>query len=179
MPFCPASQAVLDRCDELAFDLFIAWHGLATVFYITAKKQDEAYATTMIRSLLSWATVSTVGHDEARDALSFGSATTKTLCKPPQQRLLRPRGSSHATRSDSLEVPCRSSVLTIFSRSLERQQTPRPSSHAERDRHASLLQLRPSQARSLAFPCPVLTTHPQHTAAPVRCRDAASSKSGR
>ncbi len=72
MPFYPESRAVLDRCDELDFDLYIAWHGLATVFYITAKKQSESYATEMIRNLLSWATVSTVGQDEAAEALLYG-----------------------------------------------------------------------------------------------------------
>jgi predicted nucleic acid-binding protein len=74
MPFYPESQAVLDRCDELGVDLFVAWHGLATVFYITAKKKGEPYATGMIRNLLSWATVSTVGQPEVAEALGYGIA---------------------------------------------------------------------------------------------------------
>ncbi len=72
MPFYPESQAVLDRCDELGVELFVAWHGLATVFYITAKKKGEAYANSMIRNLFTWATVSTVGQDEAAEALGYG-----------------------------------------------------------------------------------------------------------
>jgi len=114
MPFYSSSQSVLDRCDELGFDLFVAWHGLATAFYITAKKQGEPYATGMIRNLLSWATVSTVGHDEAKDALLYGIGDLKMLCKPPQPRLVRPHGWSPATRSDSPEVLCRASVQMIF-----------------------------------------------------------------
>jgi hypothetical protein len=31
-PFCVASQDVLDRCDTLASEVFIAWHGLATAY---------------------------------------------------------------------------------------------------------------------------------------------------
>lgn len=50
----------------------MAWHGLATVFYITAKKRGELYATQMMRDLLAWATVATVGQDEALDALDYG-----------------------------------------------------------------------------------------------------------
>ena len=52
----------------------MAWHGIATVFYITAKKRDEAYALEMIRDLLTWATVATVGQDEALEALGYGIA---------------------------------------------------------------------------------------------------------
>ena len=74
MPHYAVSLAVLERGDDLDFELFIAWHGLATVFYITAGKQSEADATNMIRNLLSWATVSTVGHDEAQQALGYGIA---------------------------------------------------------------------------------------------------------
>ena len=51
MPHYTASFAVLERCDELGHELFIAWHGLATVFYITARKQGETVALKMIRQL--------------------------------------------------------------------------------------------------------------------------------
>lgn len=50
----------------------MAWHGLATVFYITAKKRGESYAQQMIRDLLTWATVATVGQNEAQEALVYG-----------------------------------------------------------------------------------------------------------
>ena len=72
LPFYTASQAALDECDRRGFEIFVAWHGLATVFYITAKKRGEAYALEMIRDLLTWATVATVGQDEAPEALGYG-----------------------------------------------------------------------------------------------------------
>jgi predicted nucleic acid-binding protein len=50
----------------------VAWHGLATVFYITAKKRGQLYAMQMMRDLLAWATVATVGQNEALDALGYG-----------------------------------------------------------------------------------------------------------
>lgn len=71
-PFYTASQAVLDECDQRGFEIFVAWHGIATVFYITARKRGEVYALEMIRDLLTWATVATVGQDEAREALGYG-----------------------------------------------------------------------------------------------------------
>lgn len=72
LPFYAASQAVLDECDQRGFEVFVAWHGIATVFYITARKCGEVYALEMIRDLLTWATVATVGQDEARAALGYG-----------------------------------------------------------------------------------------------------------
>ncbi|TDU81175.1 putative nucleic acid-binding protein [Prosthecobacter fusiformis] len=72
MPHYTASQTVLDECDQRGFEIFVAWHGLATVFYITAKKRGEPYALQMIRDLLTWATVATVGQDEAQEALGYG-----------------------------------------------------------------------------------------------------------
>ncbi len=74
MPFYSDSRAVLDECDRRGFDISVAWHGLATVFYITARKQGEPYAMQMIKDLLSWATVATAGQTEAIDALGYGIA---------------------------------------------------------------------------------------------------------
>ncbi len=74
MPHYTASQALLDECDQRGDEIFVAWHGLATVFYITAKKRGEPYAMQMIRDLLNWATVATVGQDEAQEALGYGIA---------------------------------------------------------------------------------------------------------
>ena len=37
-PFFAASQQVLERCDLLGFDLSVASHGLATIFYLTERK---------------------------------------------------------------------------------------------------------------------------------------------
>jgi len=79
MPHYTASQAILDECDKRGFEIFVAWHGLATVFYITAKKRGEPYALQMICDLLTWATVATVGQHEARKLLAMASQITKTL----------------------------------------------------------------------------------------------------
>ncbi|OYW74907.1 MAG: hypothetical protein B7Z37_15745 [Verrucomicrobia bacterium 12-59-8] len=74
MPFYTASQAVLNECDQRGFEISVAWHGLATLFYITAKRRGQAFAMQMMRDLLNWATVATVGQNEAQAALAYGIA---------------------------------------------------------------------------------------------------------
>lgn len=67
------SQAVLDRCDELAAETFIAWHGLATAYYVLKRGRTTAEALAEIDNILSWADVAPVNQltpYQAR-ALSF------------------------------------------------------------------------------------------------------------
>jgi predicted nucleic acid-binding protein len=71
-PFFAASAAVLERCDLLGIDLFLAAHGLATVFYVTKRKSGNATALASIHQILSFAEVAPLGDAEARSALGYG-----------------------------------------------------------------------------------------------------------
>lgn len=71
-PHAPPSQAMLDRCDSLGFDLLVAAHGLATLFYITRRKAGSATAMQVIHQILAWAEVAPLGDVEARRALGYG-----------------------------------------------------------------------------------------------------------
>lgn len=122
MPHYTASLAVLERGDDLNFELFVAWHGLATVFYITARKQGEAEATNMIRNLLTCATVSTVGHDEVKQALGYGITDYEDALQAAAANACAPHGLSLAMPLDSPEVRCRSSALTISCADLQHPQ---------------------------------------------------------
>ncbi|MBL9172625.1 MAG: PIN domain-containing protein [Verrucomicrobiales bacterium] len=73
-PLDTASQQVLERCDALDFDLGVAGHGLATVFYLTGRTAGRASALAVVHQLLSWADVAPLGDAEARAALGFGIA---------------------------------------------------------------------------------------------------------
>ena len=73
-PFFAASQQTLERCDALGFDLSVASHGLATLFYITERKAGNAAALAVIHQILSWAEVAPLGDPEARSALGYGIA---------------------------------------------------------------------------------------------------------
>ncbi len=73
-PFVAASQQVLDRCDLLGFDLSVAIHGLATIFYLTERKAGNQTALAMVHQILGWAEVAPLGDAEARAALGYGIA---------------------------------------------------------------------------------------------------------
>jgi predicted nucleic acid-binding protein len=73
-PFFVASRQVLERCDVHGFDLFLASHGLATIFYLTERKAGNAAALTVIHQILGFAEVAPLGDAEARSALGFGIA---------------------------------------------------------------------------------------------------------
>ena len=74
VPFVTASQLVLDRCDLLGFDLSVAIHGLATIFYLTERKAGNETAFAVVHQILGWAEVAPLGDAEARAALGYGIA---------------------------------------------------------------------------------------------------------
>ncbi len=69
-----ASQHMLERCDAHSFELFVAPHGVATVFYIVRRKIGGPDARRLIHDLLGWATVAPCGDAECRRALALGIA---------------------------------------------------------------------------------------------------------
>jgi predicted nucleic acid-binding protein len=52
-----ASADVLERCDELQAETFIAWHGLATAYYILKRGRTFAEAMTEVDKILAWADI--------------------------------------------------------------------------------------------------------------------------
>lgn len=58
--FYEDSLSVLDRCDELAAETFIAWHALATAYYIIKRGRTKVEALAEIDNILSWADVAPV-----------------------------------------------------------------------------------------------------------------------
>lgn len=71
-PHYADSQSVLDRCGELACEVFIAWHGLATAFYVFGTVVGEATAQAAMEGFLQNARVATVGDSDARRAFRLG-----------------------------------------------------------------------------------------------------------
>lgn len=74
VPFFAASQEALERCDAIGCDLFLASHGLATLFYLTERKAGAATALAVIHQILGFAQVAPLGDAEARAALGYGIA---------------------------------------------------------------------------------------------------------
>lgn len=72
--FVADSQAAILRCEALGATMFVAWHGLATAYYLLKKGRSEADALTELDKILSWAQVAPCSDAEARRAryLGFG-----------------------------------------------------------------------------------------------------------
>jgi predicted nucleic acid-binding protein len=66
------SEAVIIRGAELGADMFVAWHGLATAYYLLKRGRTEQEALAEIDRILAWAQVAGAGDTEARRARTLG-----------------------------------------------------------------------------------------------------------
>ena len=64
-PHYASSQSVLDACDALDADVVIAWHTLATTFYIVAKQEGRQKAAEILKATLTAMTVVETGQAAA------------------------------------------------------------------------------------------------------------------
>ncbi|EDY22395.1 PIN domain protein [Chthoniobacter flavus Ellin428] len=71
--FIVDSEAVILRCESIGHPMFIAWHGLATVYYLLKRGRTESEALIELDKLLSWVCVADCSDADARTAraLSF------------------------------------------------------------------------------------------------------------
>ena len=67
------SEAAILRCESLGAEMFVAWHGLATAYYLLRRGRTEPEAILEVDRILAWAQVASAGDAEARraHALSF------------------------------------------------------------------------------------------------------------
>lgn len=65
------SENVLLRCDDLNAEMFLAWHSLATAYYLLRRGRTEQDALADIDQILSWATIASVTDADARRARSL------------------------------------------------------------------------------------------------------------
>jgi predicted nucleic acid-binding protein len=49
------SAAVIARSEELGATMFVAWHGLATVYYLLRRGRTESEALAEVDRILAWA----------------------------------------------------------------------------------------------------------------------------
>lgn len=69
-----ASADVLERCDELQAETFIAWHGLATAYYILKRGRTFAEAMTEVDKILAWADIAPITKLTAHEARALDFA---------------------------------------------------------------------------------------------------------
>ncbi len=70
--FVVESEAAILRCEALEAEMFVAWHGLATAYYLLRRGRTEPEALREVDRILAWAQVASTGDAEARRAHSFG-----------------------------------------------------------------------------------------------------------
>ncbi len=66
------SEAVILCCEKAGDPMFIAWHGLATAYYLLRRGRTEAEAMQEVDKLLAWARVADTGDAHARSARWLG-----------------------------------------------------------------------------------------------------------
>ena len=69
--FVENSTEVLFVAEEMEARIFIAWHGLATVYYLIRRGRTEAVAMQEIDRILGWAEIAPVDSETAFRARSF------------------------------------------------------------------------------------------------------------
>jgi len=62
------SAAVLALAEELHAELYLAWHGLATRYYLIRRRRTESAAMKEIDQILAWASVAPVDAQSAERA---------------------------------------------------------------------------------------------------------------
>lgn len=66
------SEAAILRCEELGAEMWIAWHGLATAYYLLRRGRTELQAMQEVDRILAWARVAPAGDAEAHRARALG-----------------------------------------------------------------------------------------------------------
>jgi predicted nucleic acid-binding protein len=66
------SEAVLHRCVLLNAEIVIAWHSLATIYYLIRRGRTEEQALAEVDRVLSWATIGEAGHNDVCRARFMG-----------------------------------------------------------------------------------------------------------
>jgi predicted nucleic acid-binding protein len=71
-PFVADSEALILRCEALGAELFVAWHGLATAYYLLKRGRTETEALAEVDKILAWAQVAACSDAGARRARQLG-----------------------------------------------------------------------------------------------------------
>src|SRR5689334_8948251 len=66
------SEAVILRCDALGAEMFVAWHGLATAYYLLKRGRTQAEALIELDKILAWASIAECSDADARRARRLG-----------------------------------------------------------------------------------------------------------
>jgi predicted nucleic acid-binding protein len=71
-PFVADSEAVILRCDAMGAEMILAWHGLATAYYLIKRGRTEQQALAEVDKILTWARIAPTSDASARYARMLG-----------------------------------------------------------------------------------------------------------
>jgi predicted nucleic acid-binding protein len=71
-PFVKESTDYIILSESVGVKMWIAWHGLATAYYLLKKGRSEEETLMELDRILSWARVAAVGDAHAREARQLG-----------------------------------------------------------------------------------------------------------
>ena len=71
-PFAVDSGSAILRCEALGAQRFIAWHGLATAYYLLKRGRTDAAALVEVDKILAWARIAEGTDSHARRARAMG-----------------------------------------------------------------------------------------------------------
>lgn len=66
------SEAVILRCEKNGVEMLVAWHGLATAYYLLKRGRTEAEALVEVDKILAWARIADANDETARRARELG-----------------------------------------------------------------------------------------------------------
>lgn len=66
------SEAVILRCENAGGPMFMAWHGLATAYYLLRRGRTETDAMVEVDKLLAWVRIADAADANARAARQLG-----------------------------------------------------------------------------------------------------------
>ncbi len=70
--FVADSEAVILRCEAVGAEMYVAWHGLATAYYLLKRGRTEQQALSEVDKILAWARVAGGTDQDARRARHLG-----------------------------------------------------------------------------------------------------------
>ncbi len=70
--FFEESDQVIGRCEDTGAEMWIAWHGLATAYYVIQRAVGRANALTELDRIYQWTRVATASDQDARRARGLG-----------------------------------------------------------------------------------------------------------
>lgn len=70
--FVGDSEAVILRCEKLDAEMLVAWHSLATAYYLLKRGRTEADTLVEVDKILAWARIADATDEAARHARQLG-----------------------------------------------------------------------------------------------------------